>query len=101
MDGSPLRFDLESLNLKYNYKVQVMMAVVVLAYTLAIVYGLQDFKRKITIKKHGSPEMSVFRWGLDKWQNHLNSLSSFLSKLNQYWQVYKSQKNTIVVSHVP
>lgn len=94
-------FDLEALNLKYNYKVQLMMSVVVLAYILAIVYGLQDFKKKINIKKHGSPEMSVFRWGLDKWQSHLNSLLCFLDKLNQYWQLWKNIQNKIIFDHVP
>lgn len=52
-----------------------------LGYTLAITYGLADFNRKIKPKKHGSPEMSVFRWGLDKWQAHLRQLEDFLEKL--------------------
>jgi hypothetical protein len=58
-------FDLEALHLQYGYKIRLMMAVVALAYTLALIYGLVDFKHKVPIKKHGSPEMSVFRWGLD------------------------------------
>lgn len=94
-------FDLEALNLKYKYKVQLMMSVVILAYTLAIIYGLQDFKKKITIKKHGSPEMSVFRWGLDKWQSHLKSLVQFLNELNQYWKFWKSSQNRPIFAHVP
>ncbi len=94
-------FDLESLNLKYNYKVQLMMSVVVLAYTFAVIYGLRDFKKKITIKKHGSPEMSVFRWGLDKWQNHLYSIIGFLDKLYLFWKVSKSNQNKLIRIHVP
>lgn len=94
-------FDLEALNLKYKYKVQLMMSVVILAYTLAIIYGLQDFKKKITIKKHGSPEMSVFRWGLDKWQSHLKSLVQFLNELNQYWKFWKNSQNRPIFAHVP
>lgn len=94
-------FDLEALNLKYTYKVQLMMSVVVLAYTLAVIYGLKDFKKKINIKKHGSPEMSVFRWGLDKWQNHLNSMINFLDKLYLFWKVTNSNQNKIMITHVP
>lgn len=94
-------FDLESLNLKYTYKVQLMMSVVVLAYTLAIIYGLADFKKKINVKKHGSPEMSVFRWGLDKWQNHLYSIIGFLDKLYLFWKVSKSNQNKLIRIHVP
>jgi hypothetical protein len=74
-------FDLEALHLEYGYKIRLLMAVLVLAYTLAITYGLADFKQKVKPKKHGSPEMSVFRWGLDKWQAHLGHLNCFLQKL--------------------
>jgi hypothetical protein len=74
-------FDLESLHLQYGYKIRLMMAVVVLAYTLAVIYGLVDFKHKVKPKKHGSPEMSVFRWGVDKWQAYLSHLDSFMTKL--------------------
>jgi len=74
-------FDLQALHLQYGYKIRLMMAVVVLAYTLAVIYGLVDFKHKVPIKKHGSPEMSVFRWGLDKWQDYLSHLEEFMEKL--------------------
>lgn len=72
---------MEALHLEYGYKIRLMMAVVVLAYTLAVIYGLADFKHKVKSKKHGSPEMSVFRWGLDKWQAFLQHLECFLKKL--------------------
>ncbi len=77
-------FNLEALHLEYGYKIRLMMAVVVLAYSLAVIYGLVDFKRKVKLKKHGSPEMSVFRWGLDKWQAYLRHLESFLEKLQYF-----------------
>ena len=57
------------------------MAVGVLAYMLALIYGLIDFKHKVALKKHQSPEMSVFRWGLDKWQAYLSHLEDFMEKL--------------------
>ena len=62
-------FDLESLHVAKGYKICMMMAALVLAYCLAVSYGLKLYKRKIKCKKHGSAEISVFRWGLDKWQN--------------------------------
>lgn len=76
-------FDLESLHVQKAYKVRMMMALVVLAYTLSVCYGLQQYQR-IAIKNHGSAEMSVFRYGLDKWQNHLQSFVVFLEYLSQY-----------------
>lgn len=82
-------FDLESLHLQYGYKIRLMMAVVVLAYTLAVVYGLVDFKAKVKRKKHGSPEMTgppggVFRWGSDKWKDYVGQLDTFLEKLQYF-----------------
>ncbi len=74
-------FDLESLHVQKDYKIQMMIATLVLAYTLSVVYGLKEYKRRITIKKHGSAEMSVFRYGLDKWQNHLQNFVVFLEQL--------------------
>ncbi|MEQ9442900.1 MAG: hypothetical protein RIG62_27930, partial [Cyclobacteriaceae bacterium] len=59
-------------------------ALVVLAYTLSVCYGLKQYKQRIAIKNHGSAEMSVFRYGLDKWQNHLLSFVVFLEYLAQY-----------------
>jgi hypothetical protein len=77
-------FDLESLHVQKTYKIKMMMALVVLAYTLSVCYGLQQYQRRITIKKHGYAEMSVLRYGLDKWQNHLQSFVVFLEYLAQY-----------------
>lgn len=77
-------FDLESLHVQKAYKVRMMLALVVLAYTLPVCYGLKQYKQRITIKKHGSAEISVFRYGLDKWQNHLQSFVVFLEYLVQY-----------------
>lgn len=94
-------FDLETLHLQYGYKIRLMMAVVVLAYTLAVIYGLVDFKHKVKPKKHGSPEMSVFRWGLDKWQVYLSYLEIFMEKLQNFannWLIRDYKTNN---SHVP
>ncbi len=77
-------FDLESLHVQKTYKIRMMMALVVLAYTLSVCYGLQQYKQRIATKKHGSAEMSVFRYGLDKWQNHLQNFVVFLEYLTRY-----------------
>jgi hypothetical protein len=92
-------FDLESLHLAYGYKIRLLMAVVVLAYTLAITYGLIDFKRKH--KKHGSPEMSVFRGGLDKWQASLQHLDCFLEKLQPLASNWMKSDCNLTNSFVP
>jgi hypothetical protein len=94
-------FDLEALHLEYGYKVRLLMAAVVLAYTLAITYGLADFKRKVKPKKHGSPEMSVFRWGLDKWQAYLGHLECFLEKLQPLASTWLKCNCNLANSFVP
>lgn len=55
---------------QWHRKLLLRLALV-LAYTLSVVYGLKKYRRAVKPKKHGSSEMSVFRWGLDQWQNHL------------------------------
>lgn len=40
-------FDLEALHLQSSRKIRLMMALVVLAYTLSIVYGLKGYKKSI------------------------------------------------------
>jgi hypothetical protein len=94
-------FELESLHVEKAYKVKMMMAALVLAYSLAVVYGLKKFKRKVLIKKHGSPAMSVFRWGLDKWQNHLQTLRHFLDELAKYFNLWLCPKNDLFYQYVP
>lgn len=94
-------FDLESLNVRYSYKVNLMMAALVLAYTLAIVYGLKYFKKKVAIKKHGSPEMSLFLWGLLQWQNHLSNIVLFLDKIAEFWHLPINSKKALLKDHVP
>jgi hypothetical protein len=94
-------FHLESLHVQKEYKVQLMMAAVVLAYCLSVVYGLKKYKRAIAVKKHGSREMSVFRWGLDKWQNHLQTFVHFLDKLSHYYKLCNSHENDLLKLNVP
>lgn len=77
-------FELESLNVACCRKINWLMATLVVAYTLAVVYGLSDFGWRVKVKKHGRPAIGVFRWGLDKWQNHLRDLGSFLRELQPY-----------------
>ena len=94
-------FDWQTLNVKFDYKVNLMMATLVLAYTLAVVYGLEDFKQKIKEKKHGCPEISVFRWGLEKWQNHLQDMVLFLDKLIEFWKIVVPNLIHTQIPHVP
>jgi hypothetical protein len=78
-------FELESLYLKQAFKVNMMMAALVLAYTPSVVESLKKYKRRITLKKHGSLQISVFRYGLIVWQNHLRSFPLFIHKLKTYF----------------
>jgi hypothetical protein len=94
-------FDLEALNLKSSRKIRLMMALVVLAYTLSVVYGLKGYKRKYPPLKHGSPAMSVFRVGIELWQNHLATFELFLEKLISFFNLAKSKKKYHLVINVP
>lgn len=94
-------FSLESLHVKKEYKVNMMMAALVLAYTLSVVYGLKKYKRCIAVKGHGSREMSVFRYGLDLWQNHLQSFALFLKHLCNYCKVGVKEKSLVLNLNVP
>lgn len=94
-------FDVESLNIKMVCRVEMMMAALVLAYTLSVVYGLKYYKCKVGIQVHGSREMSVFRYGLDLWQNHLQSFEQFLQQLSTYIGRWNRQQNLLLNKNVP
>ena len=94
-------FELESLHVQKPYKVQLLMAALVLAYTLSVVYGLQKYRRAVRPKKHGSPEMSLFRWGLDQWQNHLQSFALFLCQLKTYFMLWLRPEKSLLNRNVP
>ncbi|HZI00465.1 MAG TPA: hypothetical protein VEX63_04920 [Flavisolibacter sp.] len=66
-----------------------------------LVYGLKKYRGKIAIKKHGSAEMSVFRWGLDQWQNHLPTLCCFLDQLATYFNRSLTPEYNLLQLHVP
>jgi hypothetical protein len=92
-------FDLEALHLQSSRKVRLMMALVVLAYTLSIIYGLKGYKRKYPPLKHGSPAMSVFRVGIELWQNHLGSFALFLEKVLEYFnRVFEKKKYSLIIN---
>jgi hypothetical protein len=93
-------FELESLHVQKPYKVQLLTAALVLAYTLAVVYGLKRYRRAVKIKKHGSPEMSVFRYGLDLWQNHLQSFATFLAQLMTYFNLWLRPEKSLLNRNV-
>jgi len=94
-------FQLQDLNLKAQHKITLLMAALVLAYTLSVVHGLARYKRVVKVKKHGSPEMSLFRFGLDLWQNHLQSFVRFLDALAQFNKNQNPSKQPLLNLHVP
>lgn len=94
-------FDLESLHVQKPYKIQMMMAALVLAYTLAVVYGLKKYRHRIALKKHGAPEMSLFRFGLDLWQNHLLGFKQFLQQLLTLVSSYNKANLALLFNYVP
>ena len=94
-------FELESLHVQKAYKIQMMMAVLVLAYTLSVVYGLKKYRRRIALKKHGAAEMSVFRYGLDLWQNHLQNFALFLKHLITYCKAWQKAGKPLLIKNVP
>ena len=92
-------FDLEALHLQSSRKIKLMMALIVLAYTLSIIYGLKGYKRKYPPLKHGSPAMSVFRVGIELWQNHLSNFVLFLEKALEYFNsVFEKKKYSLITN---
>lgn len=76
-----------------------MMALLVLAYTISVIYGLKGYKRKYPPLKHGSPAMSVFRVGLEVCQNHLASFVLFLeSVLELIKNTFKPKKYQLLLN---
>lgn len=64
-------FDLEKMNLGNVKRRRLLMAVVVLAYTIAVVEGLKDYKDAVPFKTHGRQSrvyraISLFRHGIDR-----------------------------------
>lgn len=77
-------FDLEEMNLSSKSRCQLMMAVVVFAYTLSIHEGLKDY-HKVGVKTYAdglqTKAYSVFRHGLDKLSAFCASLTDFCAYL--------------------
>jgi transposase len=76
-------FNLESLNLKNDKKIILMVAVVVLTYALAIKEGILKYmQNQIGIKKYKNGkqylEMSIFRKGLEVIEPMLGRLCMFI-----------------------
>ena len=94
-------FQLQDLNVKTHHKIRLLMAALVLAYTLSVVHGLARYKRAVKVKKHGSPEMSLFRFGLDLWQNSLQSFVRFLDTLAQFSNKQTPVKQLLLNLNVP
>lgn len=81
-------FDLEKLNLGSVQRRRLMVAVVVLAYIIAIVESLKNFKSTVKLKRHGSKgsiyhAQSVFRYGIDKIAAHLKEVTVFTQYFNR------------------
>ena len=77
-------FDLEEMNLATKSRCQLMMAVVVFAYTLSIHEGLKDYQ-KVGMKTYAdglqTKAYSVFRHGLDKLSAFCATLTVFCAYL--------------------
>jgi hypothetical protein len=94
-------FDLQCLHLQSGRKIRLMMALLVLAYSLSVVEGLKKYRRKYPPLKHGSPAMSVFRVGIEKWQNHLSSFVVFLEKVFACFYLLFKQKKYQLNLNIP
>jgi hypothetical protein len=76
-------FDLEKMNLGSIKRRRLLMAVVVLAYTIAVVEGLKDYRDAVPLKTHGSQgrvykAVSLFRHGIDRILQSVVRLPQFM-----------------------
>ncbi len=77
-------FKLEEINLDGENRSRLMMAVVVIVYTLSVCEGLKDYK-KVPVNKYKiglqTKACSVFRLGLDKPASFCFNMETFLAYL--------------------
>jgi len=94
-------FDLEEMSLRDDFKVNLMMGVVVLAYTISVHQGRLFYKnsdKPIPVKKYKSGKVclskSVFRKGLKQLMPRIKSLQHFLEHLEKLI----SKKHKLLIS---
>lgn len=94
-------FDLEKMNLGSVKRRRLLMAVVVLAYIIAVVEGLKDYKDVVPFKTHGSQgrvyrAISLFRHGIDRILQNAVRLPQFVAyfvgEIRQATKGYRSSQ---------
>lgn len=96
-------FDLECMNLKGNARRNLLMAIMVFAYTLSIVEGFKTYasSRVITYAQGRSEKAeSLFRYGIDKLCSKVFRLHLFLEYLVKYFKIPDSRKVWAKISFV-
>jgi len=87
-------FNLEAIGVKQGERLRLMMAITVFAYIIAILQGLKTWKqvKKKNYKDFGeSPEVSLFRKGIDELAVHIREIVFFLAYLLKEKQKIKKQ----------
>ena len=96
-------FDLEKLNLKGKFRQQLLMAIIVFAYTLSVLEGLKEYK-KVPNKYYSNgtayKAISVFRKGLETLTIICGNFSYFcqylIEHLHEKLPAYRSPKSIFV-----
>jgi len=90
-------FDLEAMRLKEDFKVNLMMGIVVLTYTISVHQGIlfyENSEKPIPVKKYKSGKVclskSIFRKGLKQLMPRIKSLEHFLKYLENL--IFKKHK---------
>ncbi len=96
-------FNLEDMRLKDDFKVNLMMGVVVLAYTISVCQGTlfyENSEKPIPIKKYKNGKIclskSVFRKGLKQLMPRIKSLGQFIKYLENL--IFKKHKLLININ---
>lgn len=96
-------FDLEKMNVKGIPRQNLMLAIVIFAYTISICFGLKDY-HKVPMKTFENNRVqkaiSLFRWGTDNLVQILHDLKDFCAFISQFIQPknskYKSSKSIFI-----
>ena len=86
-------FHLEETHLTHPKRLSTLLSVLMIAFCYAYDWGkMQEAKKPQKLKKHGSPEHSLFRVGLDLLNRMLLHLKSHVRKLTKYFKNLMTQK---------
>lgn len=92
-------FNVEDTHLTDAKRIETMLSVLMIAFCYAYDWGQMQEAPKL--KKHGFPQHSLFRMGLDSLRRALLNLNQFIDELSRYFENLFRRKTFYAKSFVP